>query len=137
MQELDEKFQKLITALQEAASAVAGSLHGTGSRAWAQPENKPTKFDWAEIHAAFTRDAINKDYEKASKDGVGPLVAALLTQGDVLAGAERDYRVRHMTRMRMLAHAAARREGHSDVTGVPQLIIQRAPEEMLKHLTDA
>ena len=80
----------------------------------------------AGVHRLFNREEERKDYEKifteeSLSNGGQPkkyttgFGMAAKAKVDVLAGMERDFRARHMTRIRLMAHEAARRRGfHHD-----------------------
>jgi hypothetical protein len=74
-----------------------------------EPEDIVDPFTPADIRKGFARDQEAKDYDKAltTPESFRNAQAAKL-QSDALAAVERDTRMRHRTRVRMFAHAAAK-----------------------------
>lgn len=70
-------------------------------------------FDGSETREKFNRDQEAKDYDSAitTPESFRKAQAAKL-QSDTLAALERDTRMRHRTRVRMLAHATAKLATH-------------------------
>lgn len=79
-------------------------------------------FSHSEFVTAFDRTALNKKYIDAAqpKEGSAPSyrdAQTLKVQLDLLAGIERDLRMRYRSRVRMLAHGVARVQSHGLTVG--------------------
>jgi len=114
-----DRLDELVLQANEQAT-VAGS---TG-RPWQVPTELETSlFNIPVMHEpAFNRDEINTNFEDCTKsaDNPGTIgdVSSLMTQCDYVAMEERAFRTRHMSSIRAMAHANARRTGHGQARGV-------------------
>jgi hypothetical protein len=79
-------------------------------------------FDIAGLGKPWSRAEHGDDVVSAIKDikdpgVIGDLIASVL-QGDWLSAQERAFRERHKSKIRVAAHAAARRRGHGHKAGL-------------------
>lgn len=101
---------------------LSGQTH-VHARIWMVPEHDDFSGDVLDVPnlgIPFDRSELNSKSIQgfgAHKASVGKSIA-ISTQIQYLAAKERAFRARHMTPVRAAAHAAARRRGHSRVTGV-------------------
>lgn len=114
-------FNTRIAELRAQAEAQAKSFKGEGFRPWNIPDDlEPAQHlinDIRILHGGtdkgFDRTTINKKYEEcfqdASNPGTGGDVIGLKLQMDWLAAAERAFRFRHASTVRLLTHAMCRR----------------------------
>lgn len=128
---LDTVFTKRMDDLQIAARETGNLLELGGTSKWSElysdkaessnsdTDGKPGKvlngFDHAEIAKAFKRDDLNKKYidtiqPKGTSAPAYRDAQVYKTQIDLLAGMERELRMRYRSRVRMLAHGVARLE---------------------------
>lgn len=125
MASLDKKFEKLIDYLVEREEAVADAMQSQGDpRPWLNFSTgdlvvKATEKTEAELDKVFDRNDANEAYVKARSDEEAKSrdVAVSKLAGDFLAAFERDMRMRWRGRIRMIAHAAARRAGNGKASG--------------------
>ena len=121
---LDKVFLDRLEELRTQAASLANSLQGASSRKWQVPEADGwdgNVLDLEGISKAYDRQGLNQAYEDLLKGGKGGSVgecAALKLQIDYLAVLERAFRTRHMTSVRARMHAAGRRRGHGNKSGV-------------------
>lgn len=138
----DEVFSKrmedLRTAVAQEATRLVGDDSLGGVTKWLELySNKPGSsnsdegtapgkvldgFNSEEFIAAFSRTALNDAYVKTTQKNTSePLsyrdAQALKVQIDLLAGMERELRMRYRSRVRQLAHGAARLTSHGLVIG--------------------
>lgn len=109
-----EVFQKIMDELQKDCAKLGFGIRGKEQILWLLANNqggqgpKPGKFDFSAIKKLFDRNEAGEKYIKAiSSDKTTKLkqdLALLKNQNDVLAGMERDFEMRHRTRIRRLAH---------------------------------
>lgn len=117
---LNATFEQRLTDLRSSAGTSGASIEqdqfskwfnlysdGTTSLDGTSPEEKGKNF-----LGAFNRDDLNKDYLTAATAKGGPIsfrnAQVAKVQLDILAGMERDTRMRYRSRVRMIAHAVAR-----------------------------
>lgn len=117
---IDRQFQKLISYLVNQQKLVGRSALENEDRPW-QDFNElldVDRFDFESIAQIFDREAANSRYEELHTNG-NPAkdVQVLKHCADVLAGFERDYRMRTRTRVRMFVHAAGRSAAHGLAAG--------------------
>jgi len=93
-------------------------------------------FDLAGIERRFNRDKASGDFKKALQDfddsGVVTDIEICQLAAEYLACMERAFRRRHTTRVRQVAHAMARYQGHGSPTGVFQQSVLGWMQELLK-----
>jgi len=118
--QLDTNFDAVVKRMISELGAIASSVtSGSNIRPWFlqigkeyddqnDAENRDT------IHDALQRNQANDNYERVRKENLSrnDLLLAKI-QSDFMAGCERDYRARHRTRVRLMAHAAAKKLGMS------------------------
>jgi len=99
-------------SLKAKARALWYSLSGS------EPTDIVDGFDHAAIAAAFDRSQEEVDYEKAlTTPSSFKAAQAAKLQNDTLAALERDTRMRHRSRVRMMAHAVAKTTTHGLADG--------------------
>ena len=118
-----DNFQNQLTATKNAAANSHQALCGLAQRKQHEVEKNGWDGNLFNITSdVFDRSENTADVETAIKDVTAPGVSGDLTvsclQGDYLASMERAFRLRHSTSIRRQLHAAARRKGHGDETGV-------------------
>jgi len=108
------KFEERFDDLRNAAADASEKMRTGMGPKWfpiigPAPVDIVDPFDGAGTKAAFARDQEAKDYQKAitTPESFRNAQAAKI-QNDTLAALERDTRMRHRTRVRMLAHVAAK-----------------------------
>lgn len=123
---VDETFEKRLGDLQSGAANDGAEMERIGITKWMElysdKEGEDGKtlngLDSEEFVQAFDRTALNKAYitviqpesEEEARSYRDAQVAKV--QIDVLAGMERDLRMRYRSRVRMLAHGVARLQSH-------------------------
>jgi len=127
--QLDKKFEGLIKGLCEVDKKAAEAqlkqaepkpwnnftdpkFDGSGQAATkkAETELKDKTFDRTKIDEEYVKKRSDK--EAKAKDTAVPKI-----QGDFLAAFERDKRLQWRSRVRVMAHAAARRAGNGQTSG--------------------
>lgn len=119
-----DRFTKQLEALKTTAENWSKADKIEEQRKWLQLDRNEwdgNLFDLEGMSKPFDRKEIAQDAKDAVKDAgdpgnVGDLILTT-TQGDLLAAMERAFRARHMTSVRIRAHAAARRKGHGHEAG--------------------
>jgi hypothetical protein len=143
---IDENLQNLIKYLQQQETKTADALskQSTG-RAWFNFSEEPLSGEQRtatsnekELHDTFNRDEANQDYVEARQnpDAKSREVALAKTAGDYLAAFERDGRMRRRTRIRMMAHSAARAKGQGSTAGALQRDIMDFLSRMFMKTTE-
>lgn len=123
--ELPKKFEQLIDGLvateHASAEAIAEQL---APRPWmnftvAEIEEPPEQKTELELKKLFDREEANEDYAIARSDAESPssVVAVSKLSGDFMAACERDKRMQWRSRIRMIAHATARKYGNGNDAG--------------------
>lgn len=108
------KFEERIDDLRNAATTASEQLKSGMASKWfaiigGEPTDIVNPFDGAGTKEAFSRDQEAKDYDSALTTPTSFRDAqAAKIQSDTLAALERDTRMRHRTRIRMLAHVTAK-----------------------------
>lgn len=125
---LDKVFTKRMSDLQAGVNADGGFLETNGFIKWiplytdkenSSTDNKDGKdgktlngFDSDEFIKAFKREELNKAYVKALQPADKPTAyrdaQVSKVQIDLMAGYERELRMRYRSRVRMLAHGIGR-----------------------------
>ena len=130
--ELTKVFQDRMNDLKACCTAFGKSIRGVIQNSWmlmdADPlapgtseDTRPSKSDHQAIRALFDREEAGEQYARAMEEARPRQQQALAkNQSDILAGLERDFRIRHRSRVRMLAHEATARM----VTGAERGVIQ-------------
>lgn len=119
---IDPQFQKVINSAVAVERRKAAAAAGQDIRPWLNFSdiNRVGKFDLTGLAALFTRSNINSTYVPAKNTSTTTLakqVQSLKISGDVLAGFERDFRMRNRSRIRVLAHSGARSSANGQATG--------------------
>jgi hypothetical protein len=114
---LDSSFEALVDSMRSAEGDIGTGIVGPGPRRWMDFKDIAVvgKFDKDEkdgieaIRKLFKRTSIDTTYDQARSQAtsVAKDVQALKLMGDFLAGAERDWRMRQRSRVRMFVHGAS------------------------------
>lgn len=121
--QIHEVFSKRLADLRTQSAECAQFMLAGQPRAWMVPTDWETgPFNIAAIHTpSFDRTQINENYIQvhAGADSGGAVgdAAAIRLQLDYVAILERGFRSRHASRVRCLAHGAARLAGHGHSGG--------------------
>lgn len=121
---IQPSFEQAIQAIQQAARDEATAHSNGAAHGWMIPPKQDWSGDLSDLEgmsSVFDRSSLNATYAQAlaipaaSSDGD---TVVTQQQVDYLAVMERAFRMRHtMRRPRALAHATARRTGHSNPRG--------------------
>jgi len=116
-------FKDRLDELAATADRTADAIRQTKQMAWDRPGDwAGDHLDIADLTNAFDRSAIDGNYEECIASGSDPGtigdVVSIKLQADYIAIQERAYRARHLTPIRALGMAAARRKGHGHDKGV-------------------
>ena len=118
---IDPNLEKVVSTLQADLGFVADGLCKAGQRLWSDFRDiQPIgKFEYEKIHALFNRDKANEEYIQGRNklNTVAREVQTAKLSGDFLAGMERDYRMRHRSRIRMFIHTGGRYDANSQAIG--------------------
>lgn len=122
---LNEKFQQLIKGIVATERKAAEALQKqTTPKPWLNFagddfETKAEEKKETALKQPLDREKANEDYLKARGDEEATSVdtAAAKIAGDYLGSVERDKRMQWRTRIRQMAHAAARRAGNGNDKG--------------------
>jgi hypothetical protein len=113
--QIHDVFNARINELAADGVALAAAVLSGSGRVWQVPAAAGDLLEIETLSAPFDRQAINTNYELVMQDPAAPGtigdVIALTRQIDFVAAEERAFRVRHMTPVRALCHAAGRRYG--------------------------
>ncbi len=130
--DLVKNFQDRMSELKAICTAFGkrtrGKIHGTWMFTKSDPLHPETEgdvrtLDHEGVAELFDRSEAGKQYGKVldePEDSVRQQMALAKNQSDLLASMERDFRVRHRSRIRMLAHETTARL----VTGSDRGIIE-------------
>lgn len=121
MAQIDEQFQTVIDYLIKQQKASGNALLNGGARTWQDfvEVADVDRFDFEKQATIFSREKANALYETlhAKDTGLAKEVQAVKQSSDVLAGLERDFRMRTRTRIRMFVHSANRNAGNGLAKG--------------------
>jgi len=121
MASIDEQFQNVINYLIQQQKVSGAALLEGGARTWQDfvEVADVDRFDFAKQATIFSRAKANAQYESlhAKDTGLAKEVQAVKQSADVLAGLERDFRMRTRTRIRMFIHSANRNYGNGLAKG--------------------
>ena len=116
----DPNLETVVAYLQAREGEIAEAFQATRGRPWMDlQELGSTGKNEAELKTIYNRDIANEDYvtERQNPDATSAEIVLSKLSGDYLAGLERDTRMRRRSRIRMLAHSAARAEGMENDAG--------------------
>lgn len=121
MAKIPAQLQKVVKAVSKVAANNALYATGKGSRQWNNFSALVAagKFDFTKTKSIFDRSGVNSDYTGArasAKTQAKDLQVSKLG-GDILAGMERDYRMRTRSRIRCFVHTAARAKANGVANG--------------------
>jgi hypothetical protein len=116
----DPTLDKIIGSLVAAETAISAGIL-KGNRPWVdfQEISPVDKFDYSGLHSLFSRESLETAYAKlvSSPDATSKEVQTAKLSVDVLAGIERDWRMRQRSRVRLLVHACARAKVYGNKAG--------------------
>jgi hypothetical protein len=116
---IPEKLQRLLDELQKDCANQGDYLKGKVQLHWLLSEiaGAPGKFEFSKIKELFDRAEAAAQYANAKNpSGKRQTTAIAKLASDLLSSFERDYRMRHRTRIRRLAHeSVAKSHAGSDV----------------------
>lgn len=134
--QVHDVFNGTINDLQSQAAAQAKAARGTGLRPWNVPKGSPDVLDVPGTTTPFDRSKLDQNFATFIADGQDPGtigdVISVKVQGDYVAMAERAYRARHCTPVRLLGFMAARRAGHGNDRGVFKGGVGKYAQDALK-----
>lgn len=120
MAKISAQLQKVVKSVSGAVANNGKAVTGKGSRKWINfADVVPAgKFDFKKTATIFDRKATNADYAAArTGTGLAKDIQTIKLGGDMLAGFERDYRMRQRSRIRSFVHVAARANANGTATG--------------------
>jgi hypothetical protein len=107
---LDNTFEKLVDDIRTTQGEVADGVAGTSARPWMDFRSIKEfgKFEISLMRTVFSRTSIDTIYNQARSEAstLSKTLQAVKLMGDFLAGAERDWRMRQRSRVRMFVHGA-------------------------------
>ena len=117
----DPQLAKVVDYLVATEKKVADGTFGKARRPWLDFEDveKAGKFDLEKQHKIFDRDASNTAYVKAHTEPDARLKEARTAKLsiDLLAGMDRDHKMRIRSRVRMMVHGGVRAKSLGDDKG--------------------
>ena len=122
MSSMDQQFQKVIKSASTVEQRKSAAAQGQDIRPWLNFSDitQAGKFDFTALASIFTRANVNSTYvtdKTTSTTALVKQVQGLKIAGDVLAGFERDTRMRNRSRIRSFAHTGARSKANGQTTG--------------------
>lgn len=118
---IDPQMSKIVNYLGGVESDIATGMFGATGRPWMNFAEVQVvgKFDYAGLHALFTRVGSNTEYAdlRSQREAQSKNLQTAKLSGDYLAGLERDYRMRQRTRIRCIVHAGNRAMANSSSEG--------------------
>lgn len=114
---VDKTFEQVLQRLVSHAGAASSQMLASGDVPWcglAENNEIIDGFDHDAISTVFSRAGTAKIYADALTPNTGSYrdAQAAKVQGDVLSALERDTRMRHRSRVRMMAHGLSRQVTH-------------------------
>jgi len=133
----DSDFQALLERIRYRSERIARYLTGdTYPRRWMLPPLRGWNGDPLEItdiKKPFDREAINTEADSDfSGEGTVGVGAGKTLEICYIAMMERAFRIRHMTPIRAMMHAAGRRSAHGNNNGIHTGDILTYIQDMLK-----
>lgn len=120
---IDPNLETIVSAMQSNAGESADGMCKAGQKLWfdfrGETGDKVGKFEYEKLHKLFNRDNANEQYIQG-RNKIGTIARNIQTakmSGDFLAGLERDFRMRHRSRIRMFIHAGTRYDSNSKPIG--------------------
>jgi hypothetical protein len=120
---VDPNFEIIVRQAQQQLETVGKGIRSEDEqRRWFDFREVGTpvgKFEYEKLHTLFDRSKGNEEYIKMRKDKdakVGEAQTAKISV-DFLAAMERDFRLRHRSRIRLFVHASCRHTSHSQDNG--------------------
>jgi len=132
------QFEDRLNNLRVSAAKAGAPIQGSARALWStllgeDPEDIVDSFDNDEIIEKFNRSHEAKEYlEAVDKSSSFRSAQQAKIQSDTLAAMERDTRMRHRSRVRMMAHSAAKLNTHGlpdGPTGRAILFVNRLKEQ--------
>ena len=150
MRGIIEKFQARLDEARADCRTFARGARGLEQPRWffsrgTDGVERPGKFDFDGVHELFDRTEAEENYMQAietSGDGSGSggikqELALASNQSDVLSGMERDFFMRHRSRIRKLAHETVARRHSGSTKGAMQSALILYLENQLQRVTSA
>ena len=119
---IDGQLNKVINSAVTVQTRKAAAAAGTDIRPWMNFSDvaQAGKFDFTALAKIFDRSDINNGYTSAKNTDettTAKQVYLFKIQGDILAGFERDMRMRTRSRVRSLSHTSARDKANGQTAG--------------------
>ena len=118
---ISPQLEKVVGYLVATEQQISDGTFAKARRPWLdfQPVKEAGKFDLAAQHLIFDRTEPNTSYLKARTQTDAKLRESQTAKLslDLLAGMERDYKMRVRSRVRMLVHGGVRAMNHGDDKG--------------------
>jgi hypothetical protein len=118
---IDARVSRLLADSREQHAELAKSLLESQQRKYMYPPDFPgDPDDDSAIAAAFDRLTLNQDVVQSytTDDGVSGDFTLGVVQIEILAQAERAFRARHVSRIKIMLDAAMRHKAHGNNTGI-------------------
>lgn len=120
---MDPNFTTVIQSAQTQCEKIAEGMFVQGDRPWMDFSDLQVvgKFDFEAVHALFNRDKANEEYVKIRQDTSDKAkaydVQTAKLSVEYLATLERDFRMRHRSRIRNFVHAGVRMQAKGNDAG--------------------
>jgi hypothetical protein len=118
---MDANLTAVISYIEGAELKISDGIFNKGRRPWLDfaDLDKVGKFDLPNLHKLFNRDQANKDVLDArdQPDTEAKEIQTAKLSIDILAGLERDHRMRTRSRIRMFVHGGLRASFYGDTAG--------------------
>ena len=120
--DVDPNFERRIRDLRDQATADAAALDQGGQATWHRPGDwEGNVFDREALGDPFDRSQANDQCVAAIRDPRQPGslgdVQATTTMIDYLGSLQQGFQLRHLSRLRALAHVRGRKLGHASEVG--------------------
>ena len=118
---MDDNLTKVIDCVKSTETKISAGIFNTGRRPWLDFADLDAigKFDFPNLHGLFNRDQANQDVLDArdQPDTEAKEIQTAKLSIDILAGLERDHRMRTRSRIRMFVHGGLRASIQGDAAG--------------------
>ena len=109
---IDPNFEMIVRQTQQQLENVGKGIRADGQRPWLDFKDLMVigKFEYEKFHDLFDRSKGNEEYVqlRGQKDAQIKELQTAKISVDFLAGMERDFRMRHRSRIRSCIHAGNR-----------------------------
>ena len=115
----DPNLSRIIDSMQAQCESIYKGMFVSGDRPWMDFRDLEIvgKFEFDKVHELFNRDKANEEYLKLRQASAGKAkifeVQTAKLSVEYLATLERDYRMRHRSRIRNFVHAGVRMKAKS------------------------